>query len=172
MNVLIAYSSVTGNTRKLAKAIKNNYPDMDIQETDKVENVQGYDLILLGYWVNRGSADEVSKNFINNIEGKCIGVFGTSGQYPDSPFGEKYRNRVKDLVEDKNRYVGGYICLGKIQEERTEKRKRIPEGQPHYLTEEGLARHIESRKHPDQEDMDRLVRWVGEVLDGSHLWTV
>lgn len=165
MKSIIVYSSLTGNTKKLAEAIHEKYPKFDIRSIDECADISEYDLIFLGYWVNRGTADEACLNVLNNSQSNKIATFGTSGQYPDSDASIKYCNRVKALVQDKNEYMGGFICQGKIEESRTEKRKRIPQGQSHYLTEEGLRRHLESRKHPDEEDINRLLLWVEDVLE-------
>ncbi len=164
MKILIAYSSVTGNTKKLAETLHQIYP---LSTITSVQNAvteglfnEDYDVIFWGYWVNRGTADEAAQKFLSKVKAKNVAAFGTSGQYPDSERGIQYKDRVQKLVEEANSYKGGFICLGKIQEHRTEKRKLIPKGEPHYLTEEGLARHIESRTHPDSEDIENLKKWA------------
>lgn len=165
MKSIIVYSSLTGNTKKLAEAIHNKYPSFELRSIDESVDLSEYDLAFIGYWVNRGTADEACLNLLNNNQSSNIAAFGTSGQYPDSNASIKYSGRVKDLVEERNKYFGGFICQGKIEESRTERRKLIPKGQPHYLTEEGLARHIESRNHPNETDIDRLLSWVDDVLE-------
>lgn len=164
MKILVTYSSLTGNTKKLAQAIQNEYSNTQLMAISDVKDVLDYDLIFLGYWVNRGTADDLTQQFLQGLKDKKVAVFGTSGQYSDSPYSLKYKNRVKALVEENNKYIDGFICIGKIEESRTEKRKLIQPGQPHYLTEEGLKRHIESRKHPDETDIYNLLKWVDDIL--------
>ncbi len=169
MKILIAYSSVTGNTRKLAEALHDIYPESTVTSVQQAVSQglvnEDYHIIFWGYWVNRGTADETAQDFLSKVKGKNIAAFGTSGQYPDSERGMIYKDRVQKLVEEANIYRGGFICLGKIQEHRTEKRKLIPKGEPHYLTEEGLARHIESRTHPDGEDIENLKQWALNITE-------
>lgn len=67
MNILIAYSSKTGNTKKLAMGIYNNiYEECDlnvsIKPIDKVKCIEDYDAILIGYWVDKGVLIKRLKN--------------------------------------------------------------------------------------------------------------
>nr|WP_255814112.1 flavodoxin family protein [Acidaminobacter sp. JC074] len=163
VKTIIIYSSITGNTKKLAHAIYNHKSTFDIMAVEDVNDLKAYDRIYLGYWVNRGTADEATLKLLKDITNKEIAAFGTSGQYSDSPVSLKYSNSVNDLILSDNVYLGGYICLGKIEESRTERRLKIAKGEKHYLTEEGYKRHLESRKHPDEEDIDRLLRWVDSI---------
>ncbi len=169
MKILITYSSVTGNTKKLAEGIHEVIPQgklLPVQEAlaQKLFD-QDFDIIFWGYWANRGTADEKAQEFLGKLKSKNVAAFGTSGQYPDSERGLIYKDRVKKLVEESNVYKGGFLSMGKIQESRTERRKLIPKGQSHYLSEEGLARHIESRKHPNNEDIEKLQKWALEIVE-------
>ncbi|MDM8534744.1 flavodoxin family protein, partial [Clostridiaceae bacterium HSG29] len=123
-----------------------------------------FDILVVGYWVNKGTANIKIQNFLEKIANKKIAIFGTSGQYPDSARAIKYMNRVKNLVEKKNEYLGGYICQGKIKSERTEKRLKILKGNSHYLDELGYKRHLESRNHPNEIDIDNAIIWIENII--------
>ena len=64
MKLLITYSSKTGNTKKLAEGLYNNLPfkEMDIMPIADVRNIDEYDTVLVGYWVDRAFPEQRSKN--------------------------------------------------------------------------------------------------------------
>ena len=50
MRILVAYMSVTGNTRKVAEAIYDVITEeKEIGELKDLESLEGYDLIFLGF---------------------------------------------------------------------------------------------------------------------------
>ncbi len=165
MNIGIVYSSVTGNTKKLALGIHKILGDAEIMSIEEADDLKRFDLLIIGYWVNRGTADMKTQKLIERLTGKKIAVFGTSGLYGDSDGALRYKDRVKELVQRDNTYLGGFICQGKIEESRTEKRRQIPKGQSHYLDEEGYKRHLESRKHPDEQDLLNVEGWIKSILE-------
>lgn len=165
MKIGIIYSSVTGNTKKIAVALHKNLNNSELIKAKNDINLNEYDILILGYWVNKGTANLKIKNLVENLSNKKIAVFGTSGQYPNSKRAIKYKKRVKKLVENENIYLGGYICQGKIKEERTKKRLEIPKGESHYLDEKGYKRHLESRNHPNMEDINAAILWIKNIIN-------
>ena len=75
MKKLIVFSTLTGNTEKIANAIfseiKGDKEIFNVKETQNID-VNDYDKIIIGYWVDRGDADEVSKIFMSKIKNKTI----------------------------------------------------------------------------------------------------
>ncbi|VEU81192.1 flavodoxin family protein [Haploplasma axanthum] len=154
MKIALIYSSLTGNTEKVAKAIFDSLPGEKALFRNKKDNynLDDFDIIIIGYWCRRTFMDPLSIDLVKKIKGKKVAAFGTAGMYPDSKYGELCRERVRNIIEEENEFIGDFLCQGKIPEERTNKRLNLPKDDPHYLDEEGLKRHIESRKHPNNED--------------------
>ena len=98
MKNLIVFSTLTGNTEKIANAIfseiKGDKEIFNVKETQNID-VNDYDKIIIGYWVDRGDADEVSKIFMSKIKNKTIGTFGTLGS---DPFSEHARSFVEKVI--------------------------------------------------------------------------
>lgn len=167
MEAAIVYSTITGNSKMLADAVYQNIEGCteprNIKDVDDTF-LNAYDTFIFCYWCRRGTADTTTIDLLEKISGKKIVMLGTLGAYPDSPHGEKLKERVGELVEKSNCLLGNFICQGKIDPARTEKRLKIPKGEPHYLDEEGYKRHLESRKHPDKNDLHNAVAAVKEAL--------
>ena len=83
---LVVYSSLTGNTKKVAEAVQSVIPNCDIVSIDNLpENLDEYYFTAIGYWVDRGLPDAKSKKLIRSLKNMNVALFGTLGAYPDSP---------------------------------------------------------------------------------------
>ncbi|OOB80147.1 MAG: hypothetical protein BEN19_06395 [Epulopiscium sp. Nuni2H_MBin003] len=120
MKILVAYSSKTGNTKKLAggiySIIKKDMTEHEVKFANmkNVKNTAEYDVILAGYWVDKGSPNKEATKFLSTITGKRIGIFATLGAYPDSKHGADSLVRGEDLVKDNNEIIGKFICQGAV----------------------------------------------------------
>lgn len=162
---LIVYSSKTGNTRKLAGGIHRGLcealgagqgavPEIRIAAVEEAPDPAGADWLLVGFWADRGTADQKARDYLKSLEGRRIGLFGTLGAYPDSPHAGDIRNRVQELAAEKNTVLGCFLCQGKIDPALTERFKNLPPDNPHAMTEERKKRHLEAAKHPDDYDLE------------------
>ena len=156
MRSLLVYSSKTGNTRKLAEAIGEIMPaGADFYPIEEAPLPDSYDFIVLGFWVDRGTADQKTLAYIEKIEDKAVAFFATLGAYPDSEHAKNVVERVTGLLGAKNRVLDHFICQGKIDPGLTEKFKELPPEHPHAMTPERMARHQEASKHPNQQDLQQ-----------------
>ncbi len=170
MTNAVIYSTLTGNAKKIADAVYGNIPDctrpQNIMHVDD-RFLEVHDVFVLCYWCNRGTADPLTMGLLKVLKGKKVIMLGTLGAYPDSPHGQSLRSRIKEIAEANNTLLGNFICQGKIDPARTERRLKIPAGQPHHLDEEGYRRHLESRKHPDESDIKRALDTVRIALGAN-----
>ncbi|MDR0551761.1 MAG: flavodoxin family protein, partial [Spirochaetaceae bacterium] len=112
---------------------------------------------LLGFWVDKGTADKKALKYLKSLSGQRIGLFGTLGAYPDSEHAKDCAHKVEDIVAAKNTCLGSFLCQGKIDPKLTEMFSKIPKGLPHHMDEERRKRHEEAAKHPDGADIARAV---------------
>lgn len=153
MKCLVVYSSMTGNTRRVAEAVYDVLPDpKEIYPVENAPEPDEYDLIALGFWVVHGTADEKIQRYILKIKHKKVGLFGTSGDYPDSEHTRAAVRHVESLFED-NHLLGTVMCQGKIDDSFADEldvvapaSKDASPAEHHRLTE---ARH-----HPDEADLN------------------
>lgn len=64
MKVLIAYSSRTGNTRRVAEALAKAAPEGSLlARVEDTPSADGFDVVFAGYWLDRGGPDAKAKEF-------------------------------------------------------------------------------------------------------------
>lgn len=119
MKGFIAYSSKTGNTKRMAQylydALKENR-DLTLLDLKDKPDLAIYDYGLLGGWCDRAMPD---KAVMNALEGapKKLGLFLTMGAMPDSEHGERTMEGLeKCLSDNKKESLGTYLCPGKVDE--------------------------------------------------------
>ena len=156
MKSLIVYSSVTSNTKKVAEAIAAVFPKpADLYPVETAPAADAYDVVALGFWVDRGTADQKAQAYLRTIHGKKIALFATLGAYPDSEHAAKSMANAAALLADDNELLGTFICQGKVTPRLVDKFKDLPPGHPHAMTPEREARHREAAKHPDTNDLEK-----------------
>ena len=84
MKALVVYSSRTGNTRKIAEAIAAVRPGCEIHPVESAPAPEGYDLVAVGYWVDKGMPDAQAKAYLETVRDANVALFGTLGAWPDS----------------------------------------------------------------------------------------
>lgn len=154
---LVVYSSLTGNTKKVAEAVRSVIPNCDICSIDNLpENLHEYYFISVGYWVDRGLPDAKSKKFIQSIKNMNVALFGTLGAYPDSPHAKGCIRDSENMLKisgKNNNVLGSFLCLGKIDEKLLDYMGKFM-GDSHPMTPERKARLLEAQTHPDNNDLE------------------
>ena len=158
MKTLVVYSTLTGNTKKVAEAIYDSLSGekeiLDVKDAIKLENCGQYDKVIVGYWVDKGDADAAAKKFMEKLSEKKVGTFGTLGAYPDSEHAQKSVEKVRAFLEEKNNEViAEFICQGSIDPKLIERMRGMGMNGPHPVTPEREARWAEAAKHPDENDL-------------------
>jgi flavodoxin len=163
---LVVYSSKTGNTRKLAEGICRILGEAGcparIAPVEEKPDPGDAPWVLVGFWADRGHADDKALEFIGSLEGRRVGLFGTLGAYPHSDHARELAKKTEALAAEKNCCLGSFLCQGKVDPALIERFKNLPPDNPHAMTEERRKRHEEAAKHPNEEDM----RAAGEACLG------
>ena len=165
MKKAIIYSSLTGNTEKVAKEILKAMPnDTNLYNLKDIDGVVEEGLLVLGYWVDKAKPNKEMLEFMENLEGRTIATFGTLGDYPDSKHAQETKDNVVEVLGQKNNLVGNFLCQGKINPKITEMFKKGLAG-PHNMTEERLKKHEEAAKHPNEEDFKAAQDFIKDILE-------
>lgn len=162
MKKLIIFSTLTGNTEKIANGIfsiiEGDKKIINIKEIDTV-NIDEYDKIAIGYWVDKGDADAKTKKVMETIKNKKVGIFGTLGAYPDSEHAKECVKKVKEALENNGNIVEAeFICQGKVAQYLIDMFRSMTEkgkGGHHAATPEREKRWEEAAKHPNEEDIEK-----------------
>lgn len=166
MKVLVTYSSLTGNTQKLAEGIYEGIMAecKEIKPMKEVEDPNSYDVILAGYWVDKGGPNEEAKKFLENLNGKKVGLFATLGYWPDTEHGMNSLINGENIVKEKNQIIGKYICQGKLSEKIISMFEKLPADNPHAITDEKRRRYEVAKNHPSPLDIAHAAELFKERL--------
>lgn len=154
MKILIVYSSLTGNTKMVAEAIADEVGTEALFAVEENPDAAVYDLVAVGFWVDKGTADAKAASYLPSLRGKKIALFATLGADPHSEHAQKSLQNAASLLDASNELVGTFICQGKVDPALIERMAKLfPEGHPHGMNEERRARHSAASTHPDAQDL-------------------
>lgn len=175
MKILIAYSSKTKNTKKVAEAIffelKNNF-EVDLIDIKKYKNkrIESYDLYILGCWVDKATLNKNMMKFIedNNINNKKVALFMTCG-VPDTHYHaeDSINNYISYMKNKYNDVISSFICQGKIDPKILIVFKFLTWRDPNFIhkIDNTMLEWVESSKsHPDDTDLNNAKNWVNNLL--------
>jgi flavodoxin len=166
---LIVYSSKTGNTKKLAEGIYRGFAEAGvparIAAVEEKPGAEDAPWVLIGFWADRGKADQKALEYIRSLEGRRIGLFGTLGADPGSNHARELAKKTEALAAEKNICLGSFLCQGKIDPALTGQFEKLPPDHPHAMNEERRKLHEEAAKHPDAEDMAAALRACRKMLE-------
>lgn len=156
MKVLVLYNSDTGNTKKVAEAIFDEFKnDADIMETKSVSDVSildNYEYVFIGFYVDKGYPDEPTMEFLPKVFNKKLGLFSTLGAYPYGMQAFRVFSRAEEVLDKSNKIEGCFICQGRVSLESLERIKNLPPNDPKRSKKSTLRREI-GMTHPDDEDL-------------------
>lgn len=158
MKSLVVYSSRTGNTEKVARAIAASLPrPCDLCAVDEAPDLSrgagtlGYDFVALGFWVDKGGPDAAAARYMQTVKDCRVGLFGTLGAWPDSDHARDCIHRAEEMVEG-NEVLGAFLCQGRIDPAVVAMMQKMA-SDAHPMTPERIARIREAERHPDQKDL-------------------
>lgn len=165
MKVLVTYSSKTGNTKKLAEGIFDRITeDKEILPMSEVKDLEKYDVVLAGYWVDRAAPNNEAKTFLESIDNKKVGVFATLAFWADSEHAWESLRAGEAIVKEKNEVIGKFICQGKLDEKIIEMFEKLPDNNPHKTTPEKRKRYEIAKNHPSPADIAAAAELFSERL--------
>ncbi len=157
MKILMFYSSKTGNTEKLclgvADALKAEH-DIDVKKAKEKFDSEDYDLVIAGFWVDKGTANREALKKIKKIKNKKLLFLGTMGAAPDSDHGRDVVENVAKLVDESNQYLGVFLARGLVAEKLIKRMKMLP--LPKHIVEAMYEASITSRPTNDQDVADAV----------------
>lgn len=167
MKTLVIYSSLTGNTKKVAEAMAEVMPECTVLPVEEAPaSVQEYDLVAVGYWVDKGMPDGKTCSWLGGVENARLAFFGTLGAWPDSDHAKECMAHGEKLAlepERGNTVLGSWLCQGRIDPRILEVMAKMA-GNIHPMTEERRARIAEAAKHPDDDDCRRAQDFIRRML--------
>ncbi len=167
MQYEVLFVSQTGNTEKLAAAIYEAIPDgeKEIQRLTKDTPLNLAETYFIGFWTNRGTCSFEVLDYISDLHGKNIALFGTCGMGNDPLYYERIEKQVSAFIPEDNLYLGAFLCQGKMPMYVRNKYQELLE----HGNNDGLAKHMlrnfdEALLHPNEEDYKHAEKFVEEVM--------
>ncbi len=158
MKSLVVYSSRTGNTEKVARAIADCLPrPCDLLPVDQAPDLSagggthGYDFVALGFWVDKGGPDAAAAKYMQAVKNCRVGLFGTLGAWPDSDHARDCIRRAEEMMAG-NEVLGSFLCQGRIDPAVIAMMQKMA-SDAHPMTPERIARIREAERHPDEKDL-------------------
>ena len=165
MKILLVYSSRTGNTKKVAEAIGEELGITPVP-VEEMPDAAGCDLVLAGFWVDRGTADAKMKAYLEGLQGTRIAMFATLGAGPATEHAQHCLESAVALPPAGNEVVGQFICQGKIDETVLQMMaKKFLAGHPHALSPVWTQRVAAAASHPDADDLAAARDYFRHLVD-------
>ena len=158
----IIFSSLTGNTKKLADTIRAVLPaeDCDYFGAPKAEELHS-EILYIGFWTDKGNADSATLELLSKLRDKKVFLFGTAGFGGSEAYFQNILNRVKASIDPSNSVVGEYMCQGKMPlsvRQRYEGMKKQPIHLPNL---DALIENFDKAlSHPDADDLQRARAFI------------
>ena len=158
MSYAIVFSSKTGNTALLAQTLREQLLQADCCYFGAPDAAAlAADTLYVGFWTDKGNADNATLELLSKLRNKKIFLFGTAGFGGSEAYFQNILNRVKASIDPSNSVVGEYMCQGKMPQsvrERYQKMKAQPE---HPANTDALIENFDrALSHPDARDLERL----------------
>ena len=154
----IVFSSMTGNTEKLARAIREVLPEENCDYFGVAgEEELRSELLYIGFWTDKGNADSAVLQLLSKLRGKKIFLFGTAGFGGSAAYFQKILDHIKQSVDPSNTVVGEYMCQGKMPQSVRDRYMKMKAQPEHPANIDALIDNFDrALSHPDEDDLERL----------------
>ena len=144
----ILFSSLTGNTKKLADAIHKTLPE---------EGCEYFGAIKIGFWTDKGNADNETLTLLSTLKNRRIFLFGTAGFGGSDAYFQKILGQVRQSIDPSNTIIGEYMCQGKMPQSVRERYMKMKENPEHPANLDALIKNFDcALSHPDSDDLEKL----------------
>ena len=116
MSYAIVYSSRTGNTAMLARAVREALPQEDCRYFGApAPQALAADTVYVGFWTDKGTCDEPTARFLQSLTDQKVFLFGTAG-FGGAP---AYFQQILDRLEgaQRDRFSQLFTRFGRAVEE-------------------------------------------------------
>lgn len=168
MKTVIIYSSLTGNTKQVCERafeILEGEKELLAIEDWKTISWEDVENVIVGYWVDKGTADSKARKFISQLKHKNLYFIGTLGAAPDSFHGNKCFKNVSALCGKENHFQGGVLIRGKVAEELKKKMNTFPLSMIHKVVPAMKQTILEADGHPNEEDFQQVVDFIRNLVN-------
>lgn len=167
MEYMVVYSTNTENTKKIAFEIFKSLPGIskDMQNINEYSQ-KAADTYFVGFWTNRGSCDMSVIDFLSELHGKRVALFGTCAMGNDAAYYKTIIQKVSVFIPDDNEYLGAFMCQGKMPMKVRERYEMYLRSETDEKQMKQMLRDFdEALFHPNEEDFDQVKDFVKNIVD-------
>lgn len=165
MKILIVYSSLTGNTKKVCeKAFEFLNCEKEIINLENINtiNLENYENIIIGTWIDKATAEEKTRKFLKTLKNKNLYFIGTLAASLSSEHAKKCFNNLKRLCSKDNHFIDGILARGRVSEDLQEKFTKFPLNVIHKFVPNMKEIILEANCHPDESDFLIVKNFINE----------
>lgn len=167
MKYSIIYSSRTGNTAKLAEAVRECIPAGELTFCGVPHENENFgltaDLIFAGFWTDKGTCCEETAGFLQRLKNKKVFLFGTAGFGGSQEYYNQILTRVRENLSPDNEVVGAYMCMGQMPDSVRKRYESMMEKDPVRM-KDMIENFDRALTHPDAGDLNSLKKTVMNFL--------
>ena len=168
MTYMIVYSSVTGNTKAIAEAIKNTLRKDSCTYCGEIEGSVDYDadILFVGFWVHKGSCTDEVKHYLESLEHQEVALFGTAGFGGSKSYFDTILEKVKSYIPKSNDIIGNFMCQGKMTENVLERYSKMLEEKPgNNEILDMINNYNKALSHPNKNDVKEVQIFAKSILN-------
>ena len=144
----------------LAQAVREALPQEDCRYFGApAPQALAADTVYVGFWTDKGTCDEPTARFLQNLTDQKVFLFGTAGFGGAPAYFQQILDRVKANLAPGVQVTGTYMCQGKMPQAVRDRYAAMEENPRRTAMLENFDQAL---SHPDQEDLARLQAAVGE----------
>ena len=162
MSYAIVFSSKTGNTRLLADTLRASLPQNECTYfgAPAPEALEA-ETLYIGFWTDKGHADDTLTAFLQTLKGKQVFLFGTAGFGGSAPYFEKILAATRKALDGSNTVIGSFMCQGKMPMSVRQRYEAMKAKPLHIPNLDALIENFDKAlSHPDAADLEQLKQAV------------
>lgn len=166
MTYAIVFSSATGNTRKVAEAIRGVLPAQDCLYFGGPDPAAlNAELLFLGSWADKGTCTDEMAAFIKTLPAKKVALFGTAGFGGAPAYFAMILDRVAALLPAACTVEGRFMCQGHMQSGVRARYEKMLAGSPGDPKLQGFLDNFDkAATHPDETDLKNAADFAARLI--------
>ena len=119
------------------------------------------DTLYVGFWTDKGKADADTLDFLQQLHGKRVFLFGTAGFGGSAPYFEKILAATRKALDGSNTVIGSFMCQGKMPVSVRQRYEAMKAKPLHIPNLDALIENFDKAlSHPDAADLEQLKQAV------------
>lgn len=166
LEYVVLYESDTGNTKQLAVQIFSALPgnSKDLVDLSNYHVVPDAETYFIGFPIHKGTCDMDIVDFLDNVDRKNIALFCTCGMGTGTGYYAEIEKRVSVWVTEDNRYLGMFLCQGKMPQRVRQKYESMINEENDKQIRQMIRNFDEAMIHPNDSDYVSAKAFVAECL--------